>query len=138
MTNEPKFHRARTVTLMLAVTATLAGCAGVPAPNDQISLSQSAVASAMSADATQFAPMEMKTAQDKMFLMERAMGERDYVKARSLAEQIEVDAKLAERKATAVKWQQQLQQSEAGVQVLKQEMLQAPAAGLTPSAGATE
>ncbi|WP_308425077.1 DUF4398 domain-containing protein [Pseudomonas koreensis] len=80
--------------------------------------------------------MEMKAAQDKMFLMERAMGERDYVQARTLAEQIEADANLAERKARAVKWQKQLVDARSGIQVLKQEMLQDPATGFNPPASA--
>ncbi|GGK32296.1 hypothetical protein GCM10009103_28950 [Pseudomonas koreensis] len=78
----------------------------------------------------------MKAAQDKMFLMERAMGERDYVQARTLAEQIEADANLAERKARAVKWQKQLVDARSGIQVLKQEMLQDPATGFNPPASA--
>lgn len=116
----------------------LSACASVPSPDDQIVLSKNAISRAVSADATQYAPLEMKVAQDKMFLMERAMGERDYVQARILAEQIEVDASLAERKARAMKWQQQLQQSRAGIQVLKQEMLQAPDSGFNLPTSASE
>ncbi|WP_241192858.1 DUF4398 domain-containing protein [Pseudomonas chlororaphis] len=96
-------------------------------------MSRSAVNRAVSAEATQYAPLEMKSAQDKLFLMERALGERDYPQARVLAEQIEVDANLAERKARAAKWQQQLQSSRDGIQVLKSEMLQAPDTGFGPS-----
>ena len=66
------------------------------------------------------------------------MGERDYVQARTLAEQIEVDASLAERRARTMKWQQQLQQSRAGIQVLKQEMLQATDTDFNPPAKASE
>lgn len=123
---------------LLAVVGALSACASVPSPNDQIVLSKNAISRAVSADATQYAPLEMKVAQDKMFLMERAMGERDYVQARILAEQIEVDANLAERKARAMKWQQQLQQSRAGIQVLKQEMLQAPDSGFNLPTSASE
>ncbi|MFJ2279554.1 DUF4398 domain-containing protein [Pseudomonas sp. NPDC087803] len=123
---------------LLALVAALSACASAPAPDDQIVLAKNAVNRAVSADATQYAPLQMKAAQDKLFLMERAMGERDFAQARTLAEQIEVDANLAERQARAVKWQQQLQQSRAGIQVLKQEMLQAPDTGFTPSANAGE
>ncbi|MCK9815162.1 OmpA family protein [Pseudomonas sp. MAFF 302046] len=76
----------------------LSACASVPAPDDQVGLSRSAVSRAVAAEATQYAPLEMQTAQDKMFLMERALGEGDHLQARVLAEQIEVDANLAERK----------------------------------------
>jgi len=123
---------------LFALGSGLSACTSVPAPDDQIMLSKNAVNRAVSAEAAQYAPMEMKIAQDKLFLMERAMGERNYMKARTLAEQIEVDANLAERKARTVKWQHQLQQSRAGIQVLKQEMLHTPDAGFSPSTGASE
>ncbi|MBK5344071.1 MULTISPECIES: DUF4398 domain-containing protein [Pseudomonas] len=131
-------QRVGTWAALLALVAALSACASAPAPDDQIVLAKNAVNRAVSADATQYAPLQMKAAQDKLFLMERAMGERNFVQARTLAEQIEVDANLAERQARAVKWQQQLQQSRAGIQVLKQEMLQAPDTGFTPSANAGE
>jgi hypothetical protein len=128
-----KFKYVRNTALLLTLAGTLAACAGVPVPNEQIALSKSAVSRAVSAEATQYAPLEMKSAQDKMFEMERALGERNNAKARVLAEQIEVDANLAERKARAVKWQQQLKSSREGIQVLKNEMLQAPDSTFGPS-----
>jgi hypothetical protein len=118
---------------MLLLVGALSGCAGTPMSNEQIQMSKSAVSRAVSADATQYAPLEMKTAQDKLFKMERALGEKDFIQARTLAEQVEVDAHLAERKAQAVKSQQQLQRAKEGIQVLKQEMLQAPDSGLNSS-----
>lgn len=78
----------------------------------------------------------MKAAQDKMFQMERALGEKNYLQAKLLAEQIEADANLAERKSRAVKWQKQLTDARSGIQVLKQEMLQDPVTGFNPPASA--
>ncbi len=89
-------------------------------------MSRDAVNRAVSAEATQYAPLEMKSAQDKLFQMERAAGERNAVAARLLAEQAEVDANLAERKAYAAKQAQLLKQSKNGIQVLKKEMLENP------------
>ncbi|MEB0042417.1 MULTISPECIES: DUF4398 domain-containing protein [unclassified Pseudomonas] len=132
MSLQRAYNRARVSALLLAV-GTLAACASAPLPEEQIALSKSAVNRAVSAEATQYAPLEMKSAQDKLLLLERAMGERDAAQSRLLAEQVEVDANLAERKAHAVKWQQQLEASRNGIQVLKQEMLQAPDAGLNSS-----
>jgi hypothetical protein len=118
----------------LVVAAVLSACASNPRPEQQISLAKDAVNRAVSAEATQYAPLEMQAAQDKMFLMERAVGEKNYPQARLLAEQIEVDANLAERKARAVKLRKQLADAHAGNQVLKQEMLQDP--GFNPPASA--
>lgn len=126
--------RARLSVGTLVVAATLSACASAPIPDQQVSLSRDAVNRAVSAEATQYAPLEMQAAQDKMFLMERALGEKNYPQARILAEQIEVDANLAERKARAVKWRKQLTDARDGIQVLKQEMLQDP--GFKPPASA--
>ncbi|WP_282361350.1 DUF4398 domain-containing protein [Pseudomonas sp. PS01300] len=110
----------------------LAGCAGVPVPTEQVELTRNAVSRAVTADATQYAPAEMKAAQDKLYAVERALGERNVVAARTLAEQAEADANLAERKARAAKAQQQLRSAQQGIEVLKQEMLQSPDA-ITPT-----
>ena len=110
----------------------LAGCAGVPVPTEQFELTRNAVSRAVTADATQYAPAEMKAAQDKLYAVERALGERNLVAARTLAEQAEADANLAERKARAAKAQQQLRSAQQGIEVLKQEMLQSPDA-ITPT-----
>ncbi|MGU3347280.1 DUF4398 domain-containing protein [Pseudomonas monsensis] len=136
MTLSSMSSRARLVACGLAVAAVLSGCASTPIPEQQVSLSRDAVNRAVSAEATQYAPLEMKAAQDKMFLMERALGEKDYPQARLLAEQIEADANLAERKSRAVKWQKQLTDARSGIQVLKQEMLQDPVTGFNPPASA--
>lgn len=108
------------------VAAALAGCASAPPPAEKISLARDSVERAVSAQATQFAPLEMKAAQDKLARMEQAIGEKNYVQVNTLAEQIEVDANLAEAKAQAARKQQVLQQAQEGIQVLKQEMLNAP------------
>ncbi|WP_395602509.1 DUF4398 domain-containing protein [Pseudomonas sp. A1230] len=120
----------------LVVAATLSACTSVPVPEQQITLAKDAVNRAVSADAIQYAPLEMKAAQDKLFLMERALGEKNYASARLLAEQIEADANLAERKARATKWDKQLTDARSGIQVLKQEMLQDPLTDFNPPARA--
>ncbi|TDF81524.1 DUF4398 domain-containing protein [Pseudomonas sp. H9] len=112
--------------LMVALLASLGGCASVAAPTEQVELTRNAVSRAVTADATQFAPVEMKDAQDKLYAVERALGEQDFAQARLLAEQAESDANLAERKARALRAQQQLNEARQGIEVLRQEMLQAP------------
>lgn len=112
--------------LTLALLASLGGCASVMPPTEQVELTRDAVSRAVTADATQFAPVEMKSAQDKLYAVERALGEQDFTQARLLAEQAEADAKLAERKAHAQKAAKQLTDARQGIEVLKQEMLQAP------------
>ncbi|WP_448632956.1 MULTISPECIES: DUF4398 domain-containing protein [Pseudomonas fluorescens group] len=98
----------------------LAGCAGNP-PSEQYAVTQSAVNSAVTAGGTEFAAVEMKSAQDKLKQAELAMHDKKYDEAKRLAEQAEWDARVAERKAQAAKAEQALKDSQKGVQELRQE-----------------
>ena len=106
--------------LVLGSSLVLAGCAGNP-PTEQYAVTQSAVNSAISAGGTEFAAVEMKSAQDKLKEAELAMHEKEYDKARRLAEQAEWDARVAERKAQAAKAEQAVQDARKGVEELREE-----------------
>ena len=106
--------------LALGSTFVLAGCAGNP-PSEQYAVTQSAVNSAVSAGGAEFAAVEMKSAQDKLKQAELAMHDKNYEQARILAEQAEWDARVAERKAQAMKAEQAVKDSQKGVQELRQE-----------------
>ncbi|MGF6395872.1 DUF4398 domain-containing protein [Pseudomonas plecoglossicida] len=121
--------RARFTSKALSTTGLLlllGGCAGAVVPSEQIELTRSAVNRAVSADATQYAPVEMRAAQDKLAAMDRALGQQDLKQVRALAELAEADARLAERKTLAAKNQEQLEIARKGIEVLRQEMLDAP------------
>ncbi|MFJ2986051.1 MULTISPECIES: DUF4398 domain-containing protein [unclassified Pseudomonas] len=104
----------------------MSGCASVTVPNEQIELARSAVNRAVAAEATQYAPVEMRAAQDKMSALDRALGEKKFEQARTLAEGARADARVAERKAQALKAKEQLEAARKGIEVLKQEILDAP------------
>lgn len=106
--------------LALGTTFILAGCAGKP-PTEQYAVTQSAVNSAVSAGGTEYAAVEMKAAQDKFKQAEIAMHDKNYEKAKVLAEQAEWDARLAERKAQAGKAAKAVQDAKQGVQDLREE-----------------
>lgn len=106
--------------LAIGSSFVLAGCAGNP-PTEQYAVTQSAVNSAVSAGGTEFAAVEMKSAQDKLKQAEIAMHDKKYDQARTLAEQAEWDARVAERKAQAMKAEQAVKDSQKGVQELRQE-----------------
>ena len=106
--------------LALGSSLVLAGCAGNP-PSEQYAVTQSAVNSAISAGGTEFAAVEMKSAQDKLKQAEIAMHDKKYDEAKRLAEQAEWDARVAERKAQAAKAEQAVKDSQKGVQELRQE-----------------
>ncbi|MGF0239608.1 DUF4398 domain-containing protein [Rhodococcus sp. IEGM1300] len=106
--------------LAIGSSFVLAGCAGNP-PTEQYAVTQSAVNSAVSAGGTEYAAVEMKSAQDKLKQAEIAMHDKKYEEARTLAEQAEWDARVAERKAQAMKAEQAVKDSQKGVQELRQE-----------------
>ncbi|KIV61665.1 hypothetical protein SZ55_4985 [Pseudomonas sp. FeS53a] len=117
----------RTVMAVLALgaTALLAGCAGNP-PTEQFAVTNTVVKSAVDAGAPQYAPVEMKTAQDKLDQAERLMRDERYDEARRVAEQAEWDARVAERKALAVKAEKVLEDAHQGVQQIREEGSRTP------------
>src|SRR5476651_680551 len=122
-TAKPSFKSLRGLklaALALGSSFVLAGCAGNP-PTAQYAVTQSAVNSAVSAGGTEFAAVEMKSAQDKLKQAEIAMHDKKYDQARTLAEQAEWDARVAERKAQAAKAEQAVKDSQKAVQELRQE-----------------
>lgn len=126
------FNRLRGLKLAALALGTgvlLAGCAGNP-PSEQYAVTQSAVNAAVSAGGTEYAPVEMKSAQDKFKQAELAMQEKKYDEARKYSEQAEWDARVAERKAQAAKAQRAVQDARQGVNELREEgMRQAQPAG---------
>jgi uncharacterized lipoprotein YmbA len=106
--------------LAIGSSLVLAGCAGNP-PSEQFAVTESAVNNAVSAGGTEFAAVEMKSAQDKLKQAEIAMHDKKYDQAKILAEQAEWDARVAERKAQAMKAEQAVKDSQRGVQELRQE-----------------
>ena len=100
----------------------LAGCASVPAPTEQMAVSKSAIANAASAGGAEAAPVEMRSAQDKLDRANRAMDRKEYVEARQLAEDAQVDARLAEKKAESTKAGKSAAVIEEDLRVLREEL----------------
>ncbi|MGD0958166.1 MAG: DUF4398 domain-containing protein [Methylomonas sp.] len=105
-----------------AVFVFIPGCASTPAPTEQIAESKMAVTDAASAGGAEYAPVQLKTAIEKMDAAERSMGEKDYLSARRLAEQAKVDAQLASVTARSAKAQKAALQLQEDNSVLRQEM----------------
>ncbi|MGZ7456315.1 DUF4398 domain-containing protein [Pseudomonas sp. Ma2-10] len=116
----PPLRSLKLAALAIGSSFVLAGCAGNP-PSEQFAVTESAVNSAVSAGGTEFAAVEMKSARDKLKQAEIAMHDKKYDEAKVLAEQAEWDARVAERKAQAIKAEQAVKDSQKGVQELRQE-----------------
>lgn len=100
----------------------LTACAGNP-PKEQFAVTESAVREAVSAGGTQYAPVEMRAAQEKWRQAELAMQKEEYEQARKLAEQAEWDARVAEGKARAAKAQKAAEDAREGIEVLREESM---------------
>lgn len=116
------FQMMRGIGVSAAVAIVIASCAGIPAPTEQMAVSKAAVSNATSAGGNEFAPQPLKSAMEKMDAAERAMAEKDYLRARQLAEQAQVDAQLAVAMARSAKAQKAARELQEDNRVLQQEI----------------
>ena len=100
----------------------MAGCASVPKPTEQIAVSNAAITSAVRAGGAEHAPVELKTAQDKMSQASQAMDKEEYESARWLAEEAQADATLAEKKAESAKARKAAVAMGEDIRVLREEI----------------
>jgi membrane-associated HD superfamily phosphohydrolase len=110
------------IVVTIAAAIFMAGCASTPAPTEQMAISRAAVSNASSAGGNEFAPLQLKSAMEKMDAAERAMAEKDYMRARQLAEQAQVDAQLAEATTRSVKAQKAADELQEASRVLREEL----------------
>lgn len=123
MINPTKNQQVKGRLSLVAIAAVFcAACSSVPPPTDQIAVARSNVESALASGAIEFAPVEIKAAQDKLTEARIAMERDENSKARRLAEQVQVDAKLAELKTRANKAQAAVQETRQGIQTLQNEL----------------
>jgi len=104
----------------LAVSA----CASVPPPTDKLAVARSLVSEAQLAGATQYAPLELQHARDKLAQADKAMGQEQYARAGSLAEEAQVDAQLSLTSARAAKARRAAAKIEQSNRMLGQELEQ--------------
>lgn len=115
----------RGIGITVAAAVFMAGCASTPtnpAPTEQMAVSKAALNSAASAGGNEFAPLQLKSAMEKMDGAEQAIAKKDYVRARQLAEQAQVDAQLAEAMARSAKAQKAADALQEDSRVLRQEL----------------
>ena len=122
-TYPPKLNQmARGIGMVAVAVMLMAGCASTSAPTEQMAVSRAAVSNAMGAGGTEFAPIQFKSASDKLTAAERAMADKDFELALRLAEQAEVDAKLAAEMARSAKAQRAAAALQDDIRVLRQEI----------------
>lgn len=133
MTNTSFDRRSRNEpwhgTLKIAGLVSIAGasmfivaCASTPPPTAELAVSEAALAHAVSAGGAEGAPAEMAAARDKMQRATVAMIAKDYDSARSLAQQAQVDAQLAEARARSAKARKAASELKEDTRVLREEI----------------
>lgn len=111
-----------TLSGLACVALVVTGCAGMPAPTDQLAVSKAAVSNATSAGAPEFASSEMRMAQEKLDSANKAMVSEDHKQALWMAEQAQVDAQLATTKARAAKAQKAVDALNEDSRILREEI----------------
>ncbi|OIR05615.1 hypothetical protein GALL_123590 [mine drainage metagenome] len=120
--NSRSYQALRGIGVSLAAVILISACASVPPPIEQMAVSKAALNDANSAGANEFAPVQLKSAMDKMQGAEQAMAAKDYPLAKRLAEEAEVDAKLAGLTARSVKAQKAAEAIQEDSRVLRNEI----------------
>ncbi len=108
--------------MMAALALLLAGCAGSKLPPPDLSTPRTAIAQADQAGASEAAPLMLRNARQKLQQAEEASNRGDYDTAQRLAEEADIDAKLAEAKARSATAQAAVDELRESIRVLRDEI----------------
>ena len=103
----------------------LNGCASDPAPSEQLRLTEQAISQARAVGADEQST-ELNLADDKLAQAQAAMLDEAHKDARVLAEQAELDARLAEARVLTEKSQEQLLELNNRINRLRQQLGELP------------
>ncbi|MET3109084.1 membrane-associated HD superfamily phosphohydrolase [Oxalobacteraceae bacterium GrIS 2.11] len=99
------------------------GCSSMKTPaTADVAVSNAAVNNASSAGGAEYAPLEMRSAREKLDAANAAMAKKDYKKADDLAKAAQADAKLAQSKADTAKAQAAAGALQNDIQVLQEQI----------------
>jgi predicted transcriptional regulator len=108
---------------LIGTALSLASCASKPpVPSEQLAVSKAAIEQAQQAQANNYAPVELRQAQDKLSQAQAAVQQENYEAAKRLAEQAEVDARLAETKAHSTRAQNAVAEINESIRALRLEL----------------
>jgi hypothetical protein len=118
----PSPAHIRTAAAAIALAA-LTACSSTPPPTEQMAVTRTTVNRVAAAPSVATsAPVELQMARDKYMQAERAMATEDYVTARRLAAEAEVDARVAETRADASRNAANLAQVQDSIRALQEEI----------------
>jgi hypothetical protein len=128
MKKEKRFRKVILTGLLAAAPVFfLAACGGVntAAIEQDFTRVEMAIDEAQEIDAAEHAPLELKLARDHLEAAREAFDNEDYGRARRLADEAMVDAKLAEAKARTAKTEKAVQELRESIETLQQELFEA-------------
>lgn len=96
-------------------------CASVPAPKAEMADAETALRAAEQVNAGDQAPLDMRTAREKLEKARAAMRDGDHLAARRLAEDAAADAQVAEAKARNARAQALADAIRADIEALREE-----------------
>lgn len=109
-----------------AVLLASSACTSLKTPTTaEVAVSNAAVENAAKSGASEFAPVEMGAAREKMARANQAMTTKDYKLASDLAGEAQADAKLAQAKANSSKAQSAANALQDDIRVLREELARA-------------
>src|SRR3982074_2194973 len=107
--------------VIAAAVLAVAGGASTPIPNEGIAVAKASVQRAEQSGAPELAPVEMAAARDKLARAEKAAAAREAAPATELADQANVDARLAEATAEQQRAHKAAMEFDASMQTLRNE-----------------
>jgi hypothetical protein len=121
MTRPAKKRHA--VASLLAASLLLSGCASAPRPDADLAAAEAALSNARRVGASEVAPLEFASAQQKLGQARAAADERQYERARQSAAQAQVDAELAAAKSRAAQARDEVKRKAEANATLRRDLL---------------
>lgn len=113
----------RTFWMISLFTLLLSACGGgAVKPTDKVALAESMVNSAREAEAAQYAPLELRLAEENLLKAKENMARKEYEEARRFAEKAAADAQIAEKTANAQRAAQLKGEIQDNVETLRREL----------------
>lgn len=120
MNNKP----FRLIQAMLAASLLLliAACASTPPDPRLLDNARQAIEQAEAAQASEYAPLELRFANERLYLAEQALGNEREDEARRLAEQAELEAQLALARTRAALARAELQNKQRELEQIRSDL----------------
>lgn len=122
MNNFPLFRIPVSAMALTTAVVLITGCAGTPPPTEQMAVAEATVKNANTSSTSGVAAGELQIAIAKLASAREAMARKDYLRAAQLAEQAELDARVAELHAQSVRAQQAAKESAEASRALHEEI----------------